>query len=253
MSCASTTAGTAPRSRRSTSTTATTSHAAFATGSTGTRMEIEQVWQYGKERGQEFFSPYICNVEYYGEGHYVDPISGGIGREDGYASKALGPFLDAQSPNVELRSATVEEKDRCGGALINWKIRRQPTAPKNCRSIMAAKTWYSARATARESRSDRGIQRCFPEAEKIIERSAELPATSPSRKMKTTSRLPHPIREGTLASALPGKGQRATTTSLNTSATWHLAMCSGAFLEKDERDIKIVSASSGCTACSRSS
>ena len=74
------------------------------------KMEIEQVWQYGKERGQEFFSPYICNVEYYDEGHYMIH-SGGIGREDGYAAKALGPFLDAEAPNVELRSITVEEKD----------------------------------------------------------------------------------------------------------------------------------------------
>mgnify|MGYP000087423231 FL=1 len=32
-------------------------------------MTIEQVWQYGKDRGAEFFSPYICNVEYYNEGH----------------------------------------------------------------------------------------------------------------------------------------------------------------------------------------
>lgn len=57
------------------------------------KMEIEQVWQYGKERGQEFFSAYICNVEYYAEGHYMIH-SGGIGREDGYASKSLGAFLD---------------------------------------------------------------------------------------------------------------------------------------------------------------
>ena len=34
-------------------------------------MTIEQVWQYGKERGAEFFSPYICNCEYYERGHYM--------------------------------------------------------------------------------------------------------------------------------------------------------------------------------------
>ena len=28
------------------------------------KMEVEQIWQYGKERGADFFSPYICNVEY---------------------------------------------------------------------------------------------------------------------------------------------------------------------------------------------
>ena len=41
-------------------------------------MTIEQVWEYGKDRGAEFFSPYICNVEYYNEGHYL-VHSGGIG------------------------------------------------------------------------------------------------------------------------------------------------------------------------------
>jgi len=46
------------------------------------KMEIEQVWQYGKERGADFFSPYICNVEYYNDGHYM-VHSGGIGYEDG--------------------------------------------------------------------------------------------------------------------------------------------------------------------------
>ncbi len=43
---------------------------------------IRQIWQYGKERGAEFFSPYISNVEYYDEGHYL-VHSGGIGYEDG--------------------------------------------------------------------------------------------------------------------------------------------------------------------------
>jgi len=41
-------------------------------------MEIEQIWQYGKERGAEFYSPFICNVDYYKDGHYM-VHSGGIG------------------------------------------------------------------------------------------------------------------------------------------------------------------------------
>ena len=45
-------------------------------------MTIKQVWQYGKERGAEFFSPYICNVEYYGDDHYM-VHSGGIAYIDG--------------------------------------------------------------------------------------------------------------------------------------------------------------------------
>ena len=41
-------------------------------------MTIRQVWQFGKERGKDFFSTYISNVEYYGEGHYM-VHSGGAG------------------------------------------------------------------------------------------------------------------------------------------------------------------------------
>lgn len=69
-------------------------------------MTIEQVWQYGKGRGAEFFSPYICNVEYYNEGHYM-VHSGGIAYDkDGNPSEALGPF--AAQAGGSLTSTTVE-------------------------------------------------------------------------------------------------------------------------------------------------
>ena len=60
------------------------------------KMEIEQIWQYGKERGAEFFSPYICNVEYYNEGHYM-VHSGGIGYEDGKTCDGFA-VMDAMDP-----------------------------------------------------------------------------------------------------------------------------------------------------------
>ncbi len=46
------------------------------------KMEIEQVWQYGKERGADFYSPYISDVDYLDEGHYI-VHSGGISYKDG--------------------------------------------------------------------------------------------------------------------------------------------------------------------------
>lgn len=60
------------------------------------KMEIEQIWQYGKERGADFFSPYICNVEYYNEGHYM-VHSGGIGYEDGKPCDGFA-VMDAMDP-----------------------------------------------------------------------------------------------------------------------------------------------------------
>lgn len=72
------------------------------------KMTIEQVWQFGKERGRHFYSPYICNVEYYGEGHYM-VHSGGIGYVDGETSEHLLPaFLDPNDPTHEQKSITVE-------------------------------------------------------------------------------------------------------------------------------------------------
>ena len=77
------------------------------------KMEIEQVWQYGKERGAEFFSPYICNVEYYDEGHYM-VHSGGIGYENGKTCEGMAVMLSMQpnNPNTyEFKSITCELKD----------------------------------------------------------------------------------------------------------------------------------------------
>ncbi|MEG9283144.1 aryl-sulfate sulfotransferase [Aerococcus urinae] len=72
------------------------------------KKEIEQVWQYGKERGHEFFSPYICNVKYYNEGHYLTHSGGITYTADGEPSEELGPFAQLDDPNADLRSITVE-------------------------------------------------------------------------------------------------------------------------------------------------
>ena len=72
-------------------------------------MEIKQVWQYGKERGQEFYSQYICNVEYYKEGHYMIH-SGGIQYYGEDASEQFAALMQ-DDPLVRTRSITVEVLD----------------------------------------------------------------------------------------------------------------------------------------------
>lgn len=75
------------------------------------KMEVEQVWQYGKERGAEFFSTYICNVEYYGEGHYM-VHSGGTGTFKGEpCDKPPVQFLGDDEKDLKMNSITVEIKD----------------------------------------------------------------------------------------------------------------------------------------------
>ncbi len=67
-------------------------------------MTIEQVWQYGKERGSEFYSPYISDVDYLGENHYI-VHSGGISYKDGKVSNVpagLGGADKLVSDTVEI-------------------------------------------------------------------------------------------------------------------------------------------------------
>lgn len=89
------------------------------------KMEIEQIWQYGKERGAEFFSPYICNVEYYDEGHYM-VHSGGIGYEDGKTCDGFA-VMDAIHPNGHVytfNSITCE--------LVDDELKLELQVPANC-------------------------------------------------------------------------------------------------------------------------
>ncbi|MCQ2569290.1 MAG: aryl-sulfate sulfotransferase, partial [Candidatus Saccharibacteria bacterium] len=68
--------------------------------------KIEQVWEYGKERGAEFYSPYISDVDYLDAGHYI-VHSGGIVYKDGKNSNQPAGFGGAD----KLVSDTVELKD----------------------------------------------------------------------------------------------------------------------------------------------
>ena len=66
-------------------------------------MTIEQIWQYGKERGSEFYSPYISDVDYLAEGHYI-VHSGGIVYQDGVIQNSPAGLVGAD----KLVSDTVE-------------------------------------------------------------------------------------------------------------------------------------------------
>ena len=67
---------------------------------------ISQVWQYGKERGSEFYSPYISDVDYLDENHYLIH-SGGINTVDGKPGNEPAGLENADS----LNSITTEIKD----------------------------------------------------------------------------------------------------------------------------------------------
>ena len=70
-------------------------------------MTITQIYQYGKERGSDFYSPYISDVDYLNDNHYIIH-SGGIVSVDGKASNKPAGLTEG---NVSLKSDTVELLD----------------------------------------------------------------------------------------------------------------------------------------------
>ena len=94
-------------------------------------MTIEQVFEYGKERGSEFYSPYISDVDYLESEHYIIH-SGGIVYVDGKNSNQPAGISGAD----RLVSDTVEYKD---GEVIfeivlptnNYRVEKMSLYPEN--------------------------------------------------------------------------------------------------------------------------
>ena len=82
------------------------------------KMTIEQVYEYGKERGSSFYSPYISDVDYLNKNHYIIH-SGGIVYVDGKNSNQPAGF----SSNTTLKSDTVE--------VLNDKVIFEIVLPTN--------------------------------------------------------------------------------------------------------------------------
>ena len=65
---------------------------------------VEQLWQFGKERGSDFYSPYISDFDYLSPNHYL-VHSGGIVKSNGVPSNQPAGLT---SGNLDLLSDTVE-------------------------------------------------------------------------------------------------------------------------------------------------
>ncbi|MDR0477170.1 MAG: aryl-sulfate sulfotransferase [Desulfobulbaceae bacterium] len=199
------------------------------------KMEIEQVWQYGKERGQDFFSAYICNVEFYADGHYMIH-SGGIGREDGYASKSLGAFLDMNDPRAELRSITVEEKN--GVVLYQLETEGNFYRAEKLSLYHDGDNLVFGDGQLLGSLEVTEEFGTIPETEEVL----ELPPSFHNVLIEEDEDrfvFHGKFEKGTLAMLCLENEGESRHYFINTAAVLHLAMCSGAFLEKDDRDVKI--------------
>ena len=199
------------------------------------KMEIEQVWQDGKERGQEFFSAYICNVEYYDEGHYMIH-SGGIGRENGQASDQLGAFLDMKNPLHELRSITVEEKD----GVVLYQLETEGNFYR-AEKLQLYHEGANIELGAGKLLGELEVTAEFgtvPDAEEML----ELPSSFHQIRIEEDEDrfvFYGRFEKGTLAMILLENEQESHNYYVNTSKSNFLAMCSGAYLEEDDRDVKM--------------
>lgn len=198
-------------------------------------MTIEQTWQYGKERGSDFYSPYICNVAYYNEGHYLIH-SGGIAYDaQGNPSNHLGPYTSRNGGTI--KSITVEMND-----------------DKNEYELHAHGNYY--RATKLKLYSDNinlelGEGAVLGELSKTPEMDTDIPAIA------TGEILPE-VYEGRIVEepelfTFFGKFEKGQLVMLlvenelevhryfiSTSAGERGAMCIGTFLGDDEREVKAI-------------
>ena len=81
-------------------------------------MTAKEVWQYGKERGSEFYSPYISDVDYIDEDHYI-VHSGGISYKNGVIQNQPAGISNSDT----LISDTVE--------ILNDKVIFEMVLPTN--------------------------------------------------------------------------------------------------------------------------
>ncbi len=200
------------------------------------KMEIEQIWQYGKELGESFFSPYICNVEYYADGHYLIH-SGGIGWKDGHASEKLGAFMDPKKePGTDICSITVEEKDGVvryfmevdGNFYRAEKL--QPYHDGDNAPMGEAKLLGSLEVTPTfDTIPD------LPKKDEMVDSWHKVNIEEDEDRFIFHGRF----ERGSLAMVVLDNGEERKGYYINTTAVPHLAMCSGAYLEEDDRDVKM--------------
>ena len=197
------------------------------------KMEIEQVWQFGKEWGQDFFSPYICNVEYYNEGHYLIH-SGGMGYVNGVASDLLPAYLEPNDKANYICSKTVEEKD----GVVRYFLE----AEGNFYRAERLSPYHNSKNLVFGDGKLVGELDITPTFDTIPDVEEVMQVAPIENQIIVLEEEDKMVIHGTFERGtmvlyvLEGKDKHAY--FINTAAVNHLAMCSGAFLEKDERTIK---------------
>ena len=203
---------------------------------------IRQVWQYGKERGADFFSPYICNVEYYDEGRYM-VHSGGIAYKNGEPLEGLGS-MDGTGEGCELNSITCE--------LVGDEVVYELHVPSNVFRAEKLPMYY-ANETA-----ELGVGETLGSMNRTGEFETEIPAVSTGELIPEHYNASVTEEEDRiLFNATFEKGELAMLLLeeengvvhryyINTSAAKNFeAMCVGTFLKNDPRNVDVYVNKSG--------
>lgn len=196
-------------------------------------MTIEQIWQYGKDRGAKFFSPYICNVEYYNEGHYMVHSGGSAYNKDGEISESLGAL--EQNMGGTLFATTVEICD-----------------DKKMLELHTKGNYYRAekmKLYAEQGNLELGAGSVLGEMGVTKEFDTDIPAPVSSELIpdRYEARIEDEedrftfhakFEKGQLVMLMLEKGEERHRYYISTTAVSHKAMCCGTFLESDERVTK---------------
>ena len=196
-------------------------------------MTIEQIWQYGKDRGARFFSPYICNVEYYNEGHYMVHSGGSAYNKDGEISESLGAL--EQNMGGTLFATTVELCD-----------------DKKMLELHTKGNYYRAekmKLYAEQGNLELGEGSVLGEMGVTKEFDTDIPAPVSSELIpdRYEARIEDEddrftfhakFEKGQLVMLMLEKGEEKHRYYISTTAVSHKAMCCGTFLESDERVTK---------------
>ena len=199
------------------------------------KMEIEQVWQYGKERGAAFFSPYICNVEYYDEGHYM-VHSGGIGYEDGETCEGMAVIkcMTPDGHDYRFNSITCE--------LVDDELQYELQVPANCYRAEKLPIYYANEVL--ELGRGELLGSLKPTAvSKLKIKAKEMETTVPEEyHLKIVEEIDRVLIQGTFAEdslvqILLVQGENVQHYDVKTAGKEFKAMCVGTFQKSDSREI----------------
>ena len=147
-------------------------------------MTIEQAWEYGKELGASFYSPYISDVDYLNENHYLI-LSGGNAMKDGKYLNVPAGLGNAD----KLKSTLVEVK--------NNKVIYELTLPTNDYraeklNLYANNSFYLSDATIvgnmGETETDKSLSTLF---------NKDIDETYKSKNIKITKEVDRLVFTGT--------------------------------------------------------